>query len=178
MEEKLKYFKNQRFQWYTLSLNIEKNKKLKTKEKIFMRKVILIQCGKTKKIGWHKPKDLYVGNLFKKIYAYAEKLKNSGKYDEIWVLSDKYYLLKIDKKIENYTVEKPVTNMGKKERKEWSNGVLERLKQEFNLEEDRFLIVAGQKYWEFLINEIIKNEEPPLKGLNRGKQLQFLTNNT
>ncbi len=142
-----------------------------------MRKIILIPCGKRKKNEKQEAGDLYNGILYKKIYNYAQKLKKAGEYNEIWILSDKYYLLGLDEEIESYTPRRTVNEMGKLEREEWSNKVLEKLKKEFDLEKDKFLILAGQKYWEFLIDKI-KGEEPPLKGLNRGQQLHFLKTHT
>ena len=54
------------------------------------------------------------------------------------------------------------------------NNAIEELRKETNLQEDEFIILAGENYRKFLLPSI-KHFEIPLKGLGIGKQLQWLS---
>lgn len=54
----------------------------------------------------------------------------------------------------------------------WSQNVLNDLKEKTNLENDEFIILAGNDYMKYLI-EHIPNNYNPVKGLGIGKQLKF-----
>ena len=57
--------------------------------------------------------------------------------------------------------------------KEWSIGVLNKLKNRVDLENDEIIFLAGEKYRKYLIPNI-KKYNVPLQGLGIGKQLKYL----
>jgi hypothetical protein len=132
-----------------------------------MKTIILISCAKKKKHCKAKAKDLYTSQLFKKSLRYAE-YQNP---DKIFILSAKHELLDLETEIEWY--DKTLNKMTATEVKAWAERVLEQLKQQADLNADRFIILAGDKYRKHLIPHL-KNKKIPLLGLGFGKQLQFL----
>ena len=134
-----------------------------------MKMIVLITCVKKKQNRRCKAEDLYISPFFKKSLAYARSLNP----DKIFILSAKYGLLELKKKVESY--EMTLNTFKAKELKEWAEGVLEQLRQEADIEQDKFVFLAGDKYRKYLLPKI-RDCEIPLKGLGIGKQLQFLTN--
>jgi cytoplasmic iron level regulating protein YaaA (DUF328/UPF0246 family) len=112
--------------------------------------------------------DLYISPLFKKNLQYALSLKP----DKMFILSAKYGLLDLDEEIDPY--DQTLNSMPLEEIKQWSNLVLNKLKNISNLEEDEFIFLAGENYRKFLIPPI-KNYKIPMKGLGIGRQLKWLT---
>ena len=80
-------------------------------------------------------------------------------------------MLDLKQEIDPYNV--TLNKMRVAERKQWSNHVLKQLEEEFDLNRDHFIFLAGNRYREFLLDKI-ESYEIPLKGLGIGKQLQFL----
>ncbi|MBT3727094.1 hypothetical protein HOG21_05450 [bacterium] len=101
-----------------------------------MSKIILISCVSKKLNLKSKAKDIYVSSLFKKSLEYAE-LQNP---DKIFILSAKYGLLKLNKKIEPYN--QTLNLMTNYEKKSWSELVLKQLKKETNIKKDKFIFLA------------------------------------
>lgn len=137
-----------------------------------MRHVVLIACGKTKAPIRSPARRLYQGDLFQKSLAYAERVLRP---DAIFVLSAKYGLVPIDQSIGPY--EKTLNGASVAEKREWSDRVLAQLREEADLERDRFTILAGESYRKYLIPHI-RNHDLPLKGLMFGQQLSYLTKAT
>ena len=133
-----------------------------------MVKIVLISCVSKKLHYKSKAQDLYVSPLFKKNLQYAKSLN----VDNIFILSAKYGLLKLDEEIESY--DKTLNKMHSDEIKRWANSVLNQLKKSTNLEDDEFVFLAGNNYRKFLL-PFIKHYNIPMKGLSIGKQLQWLT---
>jgi len=133
-----------------------------------MRTVALISCVSKKCHKKSKTKDLYISTLFKKNMAYAKKIE----VDEIYVLSAKYGLLKLDDKIEPYDL--TLNKMKSYQKREWSSAVLEQLTKLEDLESTNFIFLAGENYIKYLI-EKLPYYEIPMRGMQIGKQLQFLT---
>lgn len=131
-----------------------------------MKNVVLIGCVAEKQAGIHKAKDLYVSDLFKKSFAYAEALNCP-----IWILSAKHCLLDINKEIESY--DKSMKDLDKEEKEEWKTNVINALKENYDFDDTSFIILAGQDYYELLLDEL-KHVELPLKGLQLGKRLKKL----
>lgn len=131
--------------------------------------IALISCVKSKNNKNCMAKDMYISDLFKKMYMYA-KIKAK----KVFILSAKYGLLKEDDIISPY--EQTLKNMPVKERKKWSYNVVMSLNQECDIEKDKFLILAGIKYTEFICLKI-KNYDAPLRGMGIGKQLEYLKKN-
>lgn len=135
-----------------------------------MRTVVLISCVSQKLDYPSKAKDLYISNLFKKNMAYANKLQP----DEIYILSAKYGLLKLDDEIEPYDL--TLNTMSTKEKKEWADNILEQLKNLEDISNTKFIFLAGINYRKYLV-EHMTYYDVPMEGLTIGKQLQYLTEN-
>lgn len=132
-----------------------------------MKTIFLISCSSKKLNGQHKAENLYISTLFKLNLIYAKK--NNPNY--IFILSAKYGLLSLKKKIEFY--DESLNKMKVVELQNWSYNVLQQLRNKFDLYEDHFIFLAGQSYRKYLIGNIT-NYEIPFKGLGIGKQLQKL----
>jgi len=132
-----------------------------------MRKIVLISCVKVKLNHPAKAKELYISDLFKKFYAYAQSLSP----DKIYILSAKYGLLDCDQIIEPYDL--TLNTMGVRDRKAWSLKVIKQLAGKSNLDQDKYIFLAGDKYRRYLLPHI-KNFEIPLKGLRVGEQKSWL----
>ncbi len=132
-----------------------------------MKRIILISCVKTKLDHPAKAENLYISDLFVKNLAFAKKLKP----DYIFILSAKYGLLKLNDRIAPY--EKTLNQMPVDERRVWAAGVISELRKYANLQQDEFIILAGDKYREFLLPYMC-NYKIPFEGLSFGNQLKAL----
>ncbi len=130
-------------------------------------KIVLIGCGKKKIKYKAKAKDLYTGPLFRMNLAFARLLK-PGK---IFILSAKYGLVNLEKKLEPYN--KTLNEMPTIEIKYWAEKVKEQLKNEINFQTDNITFLAGEKYRRYLI-PYLSHYDIPMKGIGIGKQLKFL----
>ena len=91
-------------------------------------------CTKFRKA---QAKDMYISNLFKYSLKYAQK----SNPDKIFILSAKYHLLYLDREIEPYNV--TLNKMPVKERKLWAEEIIRELSENADLENDKFIILAG-----------------------------------
>lgn len=133
-----------------------------------MKKIVLLSCVSKKLDCKAKAKDLYQKSpLFNKSLKYAETLNA----DEIYILSAKHHLLKLDTQIEPYDV--TLNKMRKAEKTAWGEKVIEQLKEVTDLEKDTFIILAGKNYT-LPIQSQLKHIELPLDGMQIGKRLKFL----
>lgn len=132
-----------------------------------MKRIVLISCVKTKLDHPAKAENLYISDLFVKNLAFAKKLKP----DYIFILSAKYGLLKLNDRIAPY--EKTLNQMPVHERRAWASGVISELSKYANLDQDEFIILAGNKYREFLLPNM-RNYKIPFEGLSFGNQLKAL----
>jgi len=130
-----------------------------------MSTIILISCV-SKKLP-HKAKDLYISPLFQLNLRYAQKLSPS----KIFILSAKYGLVNLGDKISPYDV--TLNSMPATSRRVWAQKVLEQMKESCDLNRDHFVILAGQKYRQYLLSHL-NSYSIPMEGLPIGKQLQFL----
>lgn len=106
--------------------------------------------------------------------------------DKIFILSALHYLLDIDKEIEPYNV--TLSNVPKAKRKpglqiltseekiNWGQKVVKQLSEQTDLQNDEFVILAGQEYIKPIIDSI-RHFTNPLKGLRQGERLKFLNEN-
>jgi hypothetical protein len=133
-----------------------------------MKKIVLISCVSKKLPHKSKARDLYVSPLFKKGLKYAEKHNP----DKIFVLSAKYGLLDLEEEIEDYN--ETLNEKNQEELKVWAGGVLEKLKEVADVDNDEIIFLAGENYRKFLIPHLA-NYKIPMQGLGIGRQLQFLT---
>lgn len=132
-----------------------------------MKKIVLISCASKKKAVKSRARELYDSPLFKFNLQYAQKLDP----DAIFILSAKYGLVALDEKIEPYDI--TLNDMKAAERKEWASKVINQLQTHADLSGDQFVILAGKRYWQYLLPRLM-SYEIPLKGLPIGKQLQYL----
>ena len=106
-------------------------------------------------------------NLLTLNLQYARKLKPYA----IFILSAKHGLLALEDEIEPYDV--TLNMMGANERKAWANKVIDQLQVHADLQHDHFIILAGERYRQYLPPHLA-SYAVPLKGLPIGKQLQYL----
>ena len=134
------------------------------------KQIVLISCVSKKLLFSAKAKDLYKSTLFKLNLEYAYKLKPHT----IYILSAEHGLLALEKVIAPY--EKTLNKMPIAERRAWASRVIKQMKEKgIAIKQDKFTFLAGQKYREFLVSEMNKNNiEVPLEGLKIGEQLQRL----
>jgi hypothetical protein len=134
-----------------------------------MSKVVLVSCSAGKASEAAPAEELYNSDLFKKQLEYAKKLTNSN---DIYIISAKYYLIPLRTKIEPYN--KTLKDMSADERQNWSNTVLDQLKKKgYDLDKDKFVILAGNSYRQYL-EPHMKNVEAPFSGLRIGQQKKAL----
>ncbi|AEF86110.1 putative weak: protein [Treponema primitia ZAS-2] len=130
-------------------------------------KIVLLSCVKTQNNYKTKAKYLYHGSYFEKAYEYANILKP----DRIFIISSKYGVLESDDEIEPYNVE--LRSKSISDRKLWSKNIIEQLETKCDINNDKFIILAFDKYIELFIDKI-NNKEIPMSGLPIGKKLKWL----
>ncbi len=136
-----------------------------------MKTIILISCCK-RKLDYKAPaQDLYQSTGFKKQLAYAKSIKP----DAIFVISAKHHLVPLTMELQPYDV--CLDNMSQAERRKWAGIVLYQLAEQFNLHDNKFIILAGKTYYSELI-KCMENYELPLEGLPMGTRLQWLDEHT
>lgn len=147
-----------------------------------MKRIVLISCVSKKKNTKSKAKDIYISQLFKYSLAYAYSLKP----DKIFILSALHHLLDLETEIEPYNV--TLSNVPKSKRKkglivlssaekiEWGKKVVKILSEQTDLQDDQFIILAGQEYIK-PIKPYIKNIDNRLNGLRQGERVKYLKAN-
>lgn len=115
--------------------------------------IIFCPCGsdkdeasKTKSI---KAEDLYTGSLSQKSIAYAKK-----KYpnNPIYILSAKWGLLPLDKKIKYY--DEYLGDFSVEEVKKWKDKILKQLSDKhIDIEHTKFIFLTGSSYYEPFQND-------------------------
>lgn len=134
-----------------------------------MKTVYLISCCKEKLKFAAKAKDLYQSEGFKK--RLSEALSHNP--DEILILSAKHHIVELDQVLEPYDV--CLSNQTTGEQKKWAEICLADLSSRFNLKEDRFIILANEDYYRYLIGQYrIENYETPAEQ----EQPNTITGNT
>jgi hypothetical protein len=132
-----------------------------------VKKIVLISCVSKKRTVKSRAAELYTSTLFKLNLQYAEKLNP----DAIFILSAKHGLVALDDEIAPYDV--TLSKMRADERKIWANKVIEQLRLHADLQHDHFIVLAGERYRQYLLPRLL-SYEIPLKKLLIGKQLQYL----
>ncbi|MGG3608074.1 DUF6884 domain-containing protein [Priestia megaterium] len=138
-------------------------------------KIALVSCTKVKSTYPCNAREMYQqSTLFKKAVKYIEH----NKYDDWFVLSAKYGLLRQHDLIEPYDL--TLNNMKVSERKIWSELILKQIENlQLNIKQIDFY--AGAKYREYLIPVLELNGikyNVPLQGKGIGEQLNFYKLNT
>jgi len=147
-----------------------------------MKKIILIACASKKSSIKAKAKDLYISTLFTKSLAYAHTLNP----DKIYIISALHHLLDLETEIEPYNV--TLSSIPKSKRKEgiivlssaekieWGKKVVKMLSEQTDLQDDQFIILAGQEYIK-PIKPYIKKIDDRLHGLRQGERVKYLKAN-
>lgn len=134
-----------------------------------MKIIYLISCCKEKLSYSAKAKDLYQSEGYKK--RLSEALSHNP--NEILILSAKHHIVELDQVLEPYDV--CLSNQTVGEQKKWAEICLADLSSRFNLKEDRFIILANEDYYRYLIGQYrIENYETS----SEHEQLHTITGNT
>lgn len=131
------------------------------------KKVVLISCVSAKLSRRSKVRDLYISNLFKLNLKYAEKLRP----DKIYILSAKHGLLSLNDEISPYN--QTLNEMTALEVKSWASEVLRQLRRVSNIENTKYIFLAGDRYRKYLL-PALEDYTIPLQGLRIGEQLSKL----
>lgn len=132
-----------------------------------MKTVVLISCVSQKQDRRVAARDLYTSPLFRYNLQYAQSLRP----DAIYILSAKHGLLDLDQMVSPYDV--AINDMKAPEIRAWAEKVRGQLARKADLQNDRFIFLAGHKYRKYL-QPYLNQWEAPLEGLSIGRQLQFL----
>jgi cytoplasmic iron level regulating protein YaaA (DUF328/UPF0246 family) len=134
-----------------------------------MATVGLVGCAKKKRDCASEARDLYISSLFRKSREYIER-----RCDTWFILSAKYGLVSPNKVIEPY--DETLKEMSTAQREQWAERVWGSLHSRLHTG-DLVVILAGEKYYEYLIPRIEQAKcsvEVPLEGLKLGPRLRWL----
>jgi hypothetical protein len=134
-----------------------------------MSRIALISCTSLKKDYVCQAKELYSeSSTFRLEYELANLIA-----EETYILSAKHGLVAADTDLAPYDY--TLMNKPKDIKIQWSYEVLNQLKEKFSLENDEFIILAGNDYCEYLLPSI-KNYWLPLRGKRQGERRPMLRN--
>ena len=132
-------------------------------------RIALISCTKKKQDlpagAKAMAKDMYISPLFKGAYRYAQR-----NADKIFILSAKHWLLEETEPVEPYN--ETLNTKSEDEIKQWAKNVIATLAQKADLQNDEFILLAGDKYRKYLIGSL-RHFSIPLEGRPIGEQLAF-----
>ncbi len=131
-------------------------------------RVALISCVSQKLDHEAPAEEFYISSLFRKNLEWAKL----GNFDKIYILSAKYGLVELDFKLKPY--DKTLNKMAIKDRRTWADDVWGDILNDHDLDNTQFTFLAGTRYREFL-EDRLPFTEVPMRGLQIGKQLQWLT---
>ncbi len=131
--------------------------------------VYLIPCASRKRSARAPARDLYESPLFRKMRAVVEELGAPW-----FILSAKHGLMKPGQQVDPYDL--TLNDMRVSERRSWAQGVVAQMERALP-PVDRVVVLAGQKYREFLMDWLTRRApvvDTPLAHLPIGRQQQFL----
>jgi len=132
-----------------------------------MTRIALISCTSLKKDYDCQAKELYSeSQTFRLEYELANMLA-----EEIYILSAKHGLVAHNTVLAHYDY--TLMHKSKDIKIQWSNKVLTQMREIFSLEEDEFIILAGNDYYEYLLHSL-KKYWLPLKGKRQGERKPML----
>jgi cytoplasmic iron level regulating protein YaaA (DUF328/UPF0246 family) len=135
-----------------------------------MATIGLVSCVSAKRERPMEARELYCSPLFEKARDYAE-----GRCDSWFILSAKYGLVAPDRVIEPYN--ETLKDKKVDQRRAWADVVWRDLRPALS-PGDRVVILAGEKYREFLVERIARHGcvlDVPMEGMSIGRQLQWLS---
>ena len=128
-----------------------------------MSRIALISCTSLKEDYDCPALELYSKSpTFRLAYVYAEIVA-----DDIYILSAKYGLVSKDTVLAPYN--DTLLDKSEDEKRDWSKNVLAQLKNKVSLENDEFVILAGNNYCKYLLPSIT-NFYLPLEGKRQGER--------
>ena len=132
-----------------------------------MPRIALISCTSRKKNYSCPAGELYLESpRFRLAYAFAKLVA-----DKIFILSAKFGLVAEDRIIEPYN--ETLKEKSTQERRDWADKVLKELGKVSDLEQDEFIILAGEAYREHLLPKL-RHFWLPLKGKRQGEWIPEL----
>ena len=131
--------------------------------------VFLISCSAEKKEYKCEACELYDSPLFKKSLAFSRKKAKSDKF--IKIISAKLYLVGLDQVIEPYDL--TLKNMPSEEQKAWASKTYQMIAENFNINKDKFIFLAGSAYTKYLL-PMFKYKSDFLEGKRLGERMQYL----
>ena len=131
--------------------------------------ICIISCGNTKiwkktpSLGKVKAKDAYIGGLFRKNRAFAERF-----FSEWYILSDLYGLIRPDHEIEDYNILPSAIKGNLK-----FLGFVMKQKEDLNLAPSLIITTTGAIHHD-IIKRIFMGIKivNPLEGMSQGKRMQ------
>jgi hypothetical protein len=121
------------------------------------KSIVLLMCGKNKLCRKAKAKDLYNSCRFQKSLLYAKTITD---YSNIYVLSAKHGLLRLEQEIEPYN--KSISEMSKLEKEQWASMVIASLSEISDIKKDKYIFLTNNDYSETII-PFLNNVDLPLK---------------
>jgi hypothetical protein len=134
-----------------------------------MSRIVLIECAaqQNRNVDKCRAEELYTSRLFRQSLAYARTLRP----DKIFILSSKYGLLNLDDEVSPYDVN--LSEMSVTDRRALAKRILESLGNVSDMENDKYVILAGERAIEF-ITPHLKHHTVPMRGLRIGERLHWL----
>lgn len=130
-------------------------------------KIALISCSKDKKDYACPAKELYSKSaLFSLLYQYAKE-----RADKIYILSALHGLIPEVRVLAPYNV--TLKTMSRQQQLVWAQNVIHAMNEEFDLQNDEFLILTGRDYYKDLIG-CMQPYELPLQGLSMGRRMAYM----
>lgn len=128
-------------------------------------KVALIGCGRRKRRGRWRVRDLYISNRFQMTLRYCLLV-----YDAVYVLSAKHGLIGLDCLVDEYDT--TLGQMSKVERERWSTKVTRQINRTIPIDAELHFY-CGKPYRQGL-EHVREYVSVPLHGMRIGKQLSWL----
>lgn len=143
-----------------------------------MKNVYLIACTKAKQNYSCTTEEMYMkSSLYRLSYEYCIN-EVKGNCSEIYILSAKYHLLPLSKKISPYN--ETLINMNSNKKKEWGQVVYNQMKETFDMNNTHFVFLTGKEYMQPIIS-YLKNDQysnPIPQQYSLGCKMKWLKDNT
>jgi hypothetical protein len=130
--------------------------------------IFLISCSQGKLSSAAPASEIYTSPLFQKSLSYARK---KGPDENIKILSAKYELIDLDQVIEPYDM--TLKDFAADDAKAWADNVYNQMVEKFDIQNDRFVFLAGGAYTKYLIDKFQYTEDL-LAGKRIGERMQYL----
>lgn len=137
-------------------------------------RIAILGCSSSKIDTLSQAHQLYNGCYFRCCYKYAKALLETNNIDKFYILSAKYHVVEENDILQPYNIS--LRQFNKKQKEEWSNIVLNQLKDKgINTEEDEFIFLYGKTYYDGLL-PYIKHYSLPFDGIEITQRMKILYN--